>query len=208
MTKSLLFLTFSPRSASNSSGLARKFIDQWKSANPDAPIVEHDFGQTPMAGPDQAWIEANMTPKEQRSSAQRATLAASDKAISELRAATHVVLATPMFNFSTPWQLKSYIDNLVRNNETFGFDPETGPIPLLDQKKKMKVIWSSAFDYAVGNDMKALDQLTPYISTIFGFMGVTDISFVGSGNAWASTEVAHQFRSKAENELANAAPTW
>ncbi len=208
MTKSLLFLTFSPRSDSTSSALARAFVDQWAAANPDAPVVEHDLGQTPMAGPDQPWIEANMTPKDQRSAAHHAALAASDKAIAELHAATHVVLATPMFNFSAPWQLKGYIDNLVRVNETFGFDPKTGPTPLLDPKKKMKVIWSSAFDYTAGTDMNALDQLTPYISTIFGFMGLRDISFVASGNAWAPAEVAQQFRCKAQTELGDAAAAW
>lgn len=93
-------------------------------------------------------------------------------------------------------------------NESFGFDPKTGPTPLLDPKKKMKVIWSSALDHAAGTDMNALDQLTPYFSTIFGFIGLRDISFVASGNPWASAEVAQHFRCKAQTELGSAAAAW
>lgn len=208
MTKSLLLMTFSPREMSSSSSLATEFVAEWQKTNLGATVVRRDLGTSPMEGPNQTWIEANMTPRDQRTDAQNAALAASDAAIADLHASTHIVIATPMFNFGLPWQCKSYIDNIVRVNETFGFDPDTGPAPLLDASKKMMVVWSSAFDYAPGTDLNAFDLLTPYIKTVFGFMGVRDIAFVAAGNAWAPVEVADSSRDKARSMLQNATSTW
>lgn len=208
MKKTLLSLSFSPRVASTSAALADGFIADWHKANPDAELRQRALGREVIAGPDEAWIAANMTPEAERTPEQVQRLAASDQAIADLHAASHIVIATPMFNFGLPWTLKSYVDLIIRVGKTFSFDPATGFGPLLSADKKLMIVWSSAGEYQPGTPTAPFDHLTPYLRQVFGFMGVTQSDAVSAGNMWGGPDAAAASLASARAQLAALSPSW
>jgi FMN-dependent NADH-azoreductase len=86
------------------------------------------------------------------------------------------VIGVAMHNFSIPSVLKLWIDQVVRRDRTFSYD-EGGPQGLLRGKKATIVIASGGV-YEPGTPAGALNFVEPYLKTMLGFMGVTDLKFV------------------------------
>lgn len=208
MNHKLLHLSFSPRKDSISSKIAEKFITEWINKNPNTELLHHALGIEELKGPNDNWIKANMTPESTRSDEQKQILAFSDQMIEELVNATHIVISTPMFNFTVPWSLKSYIDLILRVNKTFSFDPEKGPGPLLDTNKKLLVIYSSAFSYEKGTPMESFNQLVPYLECVFGFMGIHQITSINIDNQWAPSDIAQASQEKTLKFLSELSISW
>ena len=95
--------------------------------------------------------------------------------INRFKTADMFLISTPMWNFSIPYMLKQYIDLIVQPKYLFRYK-EDGKTEGLVQGKKMVVITSRGGDYSGG--MKAFDHQEPYLRTIFGFVGFTDIDFI------------------------------
>lgn len=169
--------------ASISRQLTAEYVESWKAANPDGNVVTRDLTSTPIAPIDAAWVGAAYTPDEARTPEQRARLALSDKLIAELQAADEYVLGVPMHNFSVPSTLKLWIDQIARVNKTFSYATGT-PVGLLTGKKATIVITSGG-KYDAGTAMASLNFVEPYLRTVFGFLGVTDVTFVNAGGASA-----------------------
>jgi FMN-dependent NADH-azoreductase len=205
----LLLLKASPRGAESITGaLGESFAAKWLEANPDAIVNCRDLGPDKVAGPDQAWITANMTSPDARNEDQRRLLEQSDGFIEELHRATHIVVASPMYNFSMPWNLKAYVDNIVRVDKTFSFSPEAGFGPLVSGDKKLLLIWSGAGDYTPGTALAAFDFLTPYIRGVFAFLGVTNFSEIAAGNQFAPPDVAAAAVATSRKRLSLLSPAW
>lgn len=205
----LLLIKSSPRGAESATGkLAELFVDKWHSANPHATVKTRDVGPDHVVGPNQGWVTANLTAPENRTAAQRALLTQSDEYIEELRRATHIVIAAPMYNFSVPWNLKAYIDNIVREGETFFFSPETSHGPLLPPHKKLILIYSAPGDYAPGSEMAQFDFISPYVGGVFYFIGITDYSVIFCGNRAESPELAEASLKACHDRMKNLSAVW
>lgn len=94
--------------------------------------------------------------------------------IDQLKAADKVVVSSGMWNFSIPYRLKQYIDIVVQPGLTFSFDPEKGYTGLVTGRP-LQCVLASGGDYPAGTPMAGYDFQRPYLETIFGFMGFTDI---------------------------------
>jgi FMN-dependent NADH-azoreductase len=92
-------------------------------------------------------------------------------------AADAYVISTPMWNFGIPYTLKNYIDCIVQPGYLFRLNELHLPVPLVNGKK-MVCVATRGGDYSVDSPMQALDFQEPYLRTIFGFVGITDIEFV------------------------------
>jgi FMN-dependent NADH-azoreductase len=103
-------------------------------------------------------------------------LAISNELIAELQAADHIVIGTPMYNFSTPAILKAWIDHIVRVGVTFSPSYEG-----LLKGKKVTVNVASAGVYTPGSYMEGYNAETGYLKQILGFIGLTDVTFVMAG---------------------------
>jgi FMN-dependent NADH-azoreductase len=205
----LLFLKSSPRGDDSATGkLAEIFVDKWQTANPGAIVNRRDVGPGNVVGPTQDWVTANLTPAAERTEAQRELLAESDVYIAEVRRATHILIAAPMYNFSVPWNLKAYIDNIVREEETFFFAPETGHGPLLPPGKKLLLMWTAAGDYSPGSAFAPYDFLTPFVASVFGFIGVMDFSVLSCGNRAETPELAAAALKECHNGIRELSPVW
>jgi FMN-dependent NADH-azoreductase len=180
----LLHVNSSPLGeASISRRLSTEFVQNWKEANRDGKVLTRDLtaGNIPVINAD--WIGASYTPKASRTPAQNKILAFSDSLIAELRAADEYIFGVPMHNFGPPSVLKLWIDQVVRAGETFAYS-EAGPSGMLKGKKATFVVASGGV-YDAGTAMASFDFVQPYLRTVFGFLGVTDTTFVTAGGTAA-----------------------
>ena len=119
-----------------------------------------------------AWIEAERTSEENRTSDQRALLTQSDALVAELQAADDIVIATPIYNFSVPAALKAWVDLICRDKITFVYENDS-PRGLLSNKRATVIVTSGGT--LAGKD---IDFTTSYIQHILGFIGVDDVTII------------------------------
>lgn len=134
---------------------------------------------------DEAWINANFTAAEERSTEQRAALAESDALVDELKAADVLVIGAPIYNFGIPATLKAWIDMVARARLTFRYT-ENGPQGLLEGKKAYVIVASGGVPVD-----SAVDFATPYLRHALGFIGITDVDVIA----------ADQLNSRAEESI-------
>lgn len=120
--------------------------------------------------------------------------------ISQLAAASALVVATPMWNFSIPYKLKQYIDIVTQPGLSFAFDPATGYIPLLSNKPNY-VVLSSAGDYRSGSSRDRPDLATPYLRAALSFIGFRSTVFVPVGPTVASREDVARGCDRADEQI-------
>lgn len=157
---------------SHSTRLANALVERLRAAQPHAEVTLRDLGRTPHPMLDEAALQALFTPADQRTSEQAARVALDDVLIAEIQAADVVVLGVPMYNFGVPVQLKSWIDAISRAQVTFRYT-EQGPEGLLKGKRVYVVATRGGLYRNTPNDTQ-----TPYLQTLFGFLGMTDVQFM------------------------------
>lgn len=128
---------------------------------------------------DAEWVQAAYTPEAARQTTQQLALAQSDQFLAELEQADEYAIGVAMHNFSIPSVLKLWIDQVVRSGRSFAYG-ENGPQGLL-QGKKATVLVASGGAYAPGTPLAAFDFIAPYLRTVLGFIGITDVTFVWVG---------------------------
>ena len=169
----ILQINSSARSAgANSTRLADTITARLKAANPAAVVELRDLAANPHPVLDEAALGALFTPAEQRSPEQAARVALDDALIAQVQAADVIVLGVPMYNFGVPVQLKTWIDAIARAGVTFRYT-ENGPEGLL-KGKKVYIAFARGGRYRG----TAADTQTPYLQTVLGFLGMTDLHFV------------------------------
>lgn len=136
-------------------------------------LRRRDLG-TSMPFVDAAWIEANFTPDEDRTSRHKDTLAFSDELVRELKEADVLVIGVPVYNFSIPAALKAWIDMIARARLTFRYT-DNGPRGLLTGKKAYLVVATGGVQ--VGS---AVDFATPYLRHALGFVGISDVEVIAA----------------------------
>lgn len=148
---------------------------------PDATVTVRDLAPgLPLI--DEAWVEANFTPADQRSAAQRDRLALSDRLVAELKAADTVVIGLPIYNFGVPAALKAWVDLVARAGVTFRYG-EAGPEGLLTGKRAIVAVASGGTEAG-----SAIDFATGYIRHVLGFIGIDDVSFVSADRLMLDAE--------------------
>jgi FMN-dependent NADH-azoreductase len=180
MTKLLHIETSVRQNGSNSRALAKLFIDRWLSKN-DAELTVRDVGQFPPPHLTEAFTVANHTPVESRTADMKKILALSDELIQELLDTDYVVMSVPMYNFNIPSGFKAYIDHLIRAGETFGFT-EYGQFKGLVTGKKALIVSTRGAAYTPPHPLSQYDFQIPYLKTVFGFIGITDMTTVLAEN--------------------------
>jgi len=101
-----------------------------------------------------------------------------ERQIERFLAADSYLISTPMWNFNIPYSLKHYIDVILQPKYLFRYTA-SGPEGLV-KNRKMVIITSRGGDYAPGSPSRAFDLQEPYLKNVFGFAGVTDITFVNA----------------------------
>lgn len=95
--------------------------------------------------------------------------------INQFKRADGYLISAPMWNFGIPYKLKHYFDVIVQPKYLFQYT-DKGPEGLI-KNKKMVVITSRGGDYTQPG-FKVFDQEEPYLKTVLGFIGLTDVKFI------------------------------
>src|ERR1700722_971931 len=176
----LLPIDSSARRNSVSRQLTEKFVETWKKENPSGEVIERDLATTFLPQITDEWTHAAHSDPLGLSSAQRETLAVSDKLIEELFAADTILIGAPMYNLTVSSPLKAWIDQIVRIGRTVLYSA-AGPEGVL-KNKKVVVITSRGGAFRPGTPTAQYDHQEPYLRHIFGFIGLTDITFIHAEN--------------------------
>lgn len=156
---------------------------------------------------DELWIAAAFTPPPARTPELVEAISLSDSLVDELLAADRYVFGIPMYNLNIPSTFKAYIDQIVRAGRTFAVD-ENGYQGLIDSSKKALIITSRGGTFAPGTPLEAYDFQEPYLRSIFGFIGITDITFIHADNLNSSDEAREKSLEAAKEAIADAVANW
>ena len=130
---------------------------------------------------------------------QQAIVDLSDTLIEEIKAADTLVIAAPMYNFTIPTQLKNWIDLIARAGVTFTYT-ENGVKGLIEGKKAIVVTTRGGI-----HKDAATDSVTPYLRTVLGFVGITDVEFGYAEALNMGEDAAAKGISEAQSKLAELA---
>lgn len=180
---------------SHSSRLASLLVERLRQRHPEARVTVRDLARTPHPVLDEAALTALFTPTEQRSPEQAARVALDDALIAEVQAADVVVLGVPMYNFGVPVQLKNWIDAISRAKVTFRYT-EHGPEGLL-KGKKVYVVLTRGGIYR----NQPSDSQVPYLKTVLGFLGMTDVEFIYAEGLALGAEAEQRALAQAQADI-------
>src|ERR1700720_3471675 len=163
--------------------LSDAFVTQWKASHRDGRVVDRDLNATAMPPINAEWVGAAYTPPEARTPQQKELLTLSDSLLAELEQADEYVFGVPMHNFGVPSVLKLWIDQIARVGRTFSYADGT-PKGLLTGKKATFIIAIGGI-YDAQTQMASFNFVEPYLQSVFGFLGVTDATFLTTGGTAA-----------------------
>jgi FMN-dependent NADH-azoreductase len=163
--------------------LTDAFVTQWKSSHPDGTVADRDLNATSIPPVTGEWVGAAYTPDDARTPEQKQVLALSDTLLAELEQADEYVFGVPMHNFGVPSVLKLWIDQIARVGRTFSYAGGT-PKGLLTGKKATFII-ATGGNYDPQTQMASFNFVEPYLRSVFGFLGVTDTTFLTAGGTAA-----------------------
>ncbi|AMG07501.1 FMN-dependent NADH-azoreductase [Vibrio parahaemolyticus] len=179
---------------SQSNKLVEDFI---KNVDQDKLTVR-DLAANPLPVLDFA-VATALRATEDLSQEQQAVVDLSDTLIEEVKAADTLVIAAPMYNFTIPTQLKNWIDLIARAGVTFKYT-ENGVQGLIEGKKAIVVTTRGGI-----HKDSPTDNVTPYLRTVLGFVGITDVEFVYAEALNMGDYAASKGISEAQSQLATMA---
>jgi len=172
--KKILHIISSPNGeASQSIKLGKAIIEKIKIDNPNSLVTETNLPALKFPHLEESQIAGFFTPAENHNLETRSALENSDKAIQDVFDADIIVIGAPLYNFAIHSTLKAWIDHIVRRGMTFTFG-EKGMEGLVINKKVYLAV-SSGGIYSEG-PMQSFDFVVPYLKTVLGSIGLTDIS--------------------------------
>jgi FMN-dependent NADH-azoreductase len=157
-------------------------VARLRAANPDLTVAYRDLAAAPIAhlsGLHLAAAGGADVPDQVRREH-----ADAQAALEEFLAADTVVIGAPMYNFTLPSQLKAWIDRVLIAGKTFRYTT-TGPEGLAGNKRVIVAISRGGF---YGPDNAAAEHVESYLRTVFGFIGVTDLTFVAADGIQVSPD--------------------
>lgn len=165
--------------------------------HPGATLVVRDLLADALPNLNDDILGAFFTPADARTEAQRAIEAKSAALIAELQGADVVVIGAPLYNFGDSTQLKGYFDWITRAGQTFRYTAEGTPEGLVKGKKVYVAV-------ARGGKYRGtpLDTQTPFLKTLLGFLGMTDVSFVYAEGLAMGPDAAAQALADARTAIA------
>jgi FMN-dependent NADH-azoreductase len=178
VTTQLLHVISTPRGlASNTGRVSNAFLEALIEKDDDVVVTTLDLFKTDLPSVAGRNIESKymlMTGQTLDEDAQD-SWSQIERTIEQFLEADVYLLTVPMWNLGIPYVLKYYIDAIVQPGYLFRYT-ETGAVEGLAKNKKMICITSRGSDYTT-EPMKSFDFVECYLRTIFGFVGITDMTF-------------------------------
>ena len=158
---------------SHSRRLSAALVEKFKAANAGTTVTYRDVAKDRLPHVDmtirQAW-----SPEGEKDRDLSETAARSKAAVDQLKAANVLIIGAPMYNFSVPSTLKSWIDHVVIAGQTFRYG-ESGPVGLLTGKAYLAL--SSGGIYSQG-PFASNEHLATYLTAVLRFIGISEVEVV------------------------------
>lgn len=173
---------------------SNQIIEQLTETQDSNQIIERDLVQDALPMLDMN-VATALRGGDELSTEQQEILALSNKLIEEIKQSDTLIIAAPMYNFTVPTQLKNWVDMIARAGVTFAYT-EQGPRGLLENKKAVIVTTRGGI-----HKDAATDIITPYLTTVLGFVGITDLEFVYAEALNMGDEMAKQGLDSAKQQI-------
>jgi FMN-dependent NADH-azoreductase len=163
--------------ASASRELTRAIVTRLKAQNAEVRVTYRDLAADPLPHFSAGSLSG------QASDAARDTAA-----LEEFLAADVIVIGAPLYNFSLPSQLKAWIDRISIKGRTFRYGAQ-GPEGLAGGRRVIVALSrGGVYEPNAGTEFAE-----SYLKFLFGFLGITDLTFVRAEGLNISPE--HRTRS-------------
>jgi FMN-dependent NADH-azoreductase len=152
--------------------VTREIVTRWKQAHPGLEVEHLDLVAQELPHLTGHHLAQMQLPQSRDS-----------QLLADFLAADVVVIGAPMYNFTISTQLKSWIDRVVVAGKTFKYGPN-GAEGLVHDKRVIIAISRGG----VYPENAPFEHAESYLKIIFGFIGVTDITFVRAEGLQLSPE--------------------
>ena len=176
--KKLLHVVASPRGEkSRSLKVAKAFLERFREVHPEWLVDEINvFDETlPHLTARQVDGKYVLLGGKELYGELRETWEVIEIQIARFKEADAYLISTPMWNFSLPYALKQYLDLLIQPGYLFRYG-DNGVEGFL-RGRRMVVVSARGGDYR-SPEMRPYDHVQPYLRTILGFIGITEIDFI------------------------------
>jgi FMN-dependent NADH-azoreductase len=157
--------------------LTAQIVASWRASNPASEVSYLDLAvDTPSHLSAESLgfrMPAGATPL---TDVQQRENAISEALVTQFLAADVVVIGAPLYNFTIPTQLKSWIDRIAQVGRTFAYT-DKGPMGLAGGKTVIIALTRGGV-YSTSDAGNAMEHQESYLKTVLGFLGVTDVRFV------------------------------
>ncbi|MDO9415846.1 FMN-dependent NADH-azoreductase [Pararhizobium sp.] len=156
--------------------LTASIVSRLSAGHAGAHVAYRDLAAAPLAHLSGAHLMAASANPEGLDATLVSELDAGRAALDEFLKADVVVVGAPMYNFAIPTQLKTWIDRILVAGTTFKYT-EAG-VQGLAKGKKVIVASTRGGHYSGSSPISAMDHQESYLTTVFGFIGITDVEFI------------------------------
>jgi FMN-dependent NADH-azoreductase len=153
--------------------LSRELVSRLAAGNPGAEVKYLD-----LAADSLPHLSGGSLAQEDQSEAAR-----NAQAMSDFLGADVIVIGAPMYNFGIPSQLKAWIDRIVVKEKTFRYT-QAGPEGLVEGKRVFVAVARGSV-YEPGSPGEFAES---YLKYVFGFVGISDVTFVRAEGLGLSPE--------------------
>lgn len=170
---------------SHSRKLTESFKENWLSKYPSDTFTHREVGLEIIPPIDEVWIASAFIEPNKRTEKNQKGVELSNELVKELKENDIFILGCPMYNWSIPSGLKAYIDQVMRINEIWKFrsgQPDGDYVGLLKNKKMYILSSRGDTGYGENEENEYMNYQTTYLKSIFGMMGVEDITIISLDN--------------------------
>ncbi len=172
----VLHIDSSMRKERSVSRMLSQFLVDRVSGAHEITIDRLDLTENPPPHITQGFQNALRTKESDRTAEQIELLAESSSLIKRIKNCELMVIGVPMYNFSIPSALKTFIDHIVIFGQTFTSD-ENGDSGLLSGVKAI-VINSRGGKYTKEEGTAHFDFVVPYLTSILEYIGITVLTCI------------------------------
>jgi FMN-dependent NADH-azoreductase len=150
-----------------SRAVAASFREGWEAQHPGSTVIYRDLAASPLPHLDAVAYQAGFVAPADHTPEQRAAFALRAELIAELEQADAILLASPLYNYGVPSNLKAWLDHVMMVGRTTGTEQPTAA------GTPVTVVTSRGGSYGPGTPQEGNDFAIPYLTHTLGTMGIT-----------------------------------
>jgi FMN-dependent NADH-azoreductase len=142
-----------------SRALTARAAKAWRATNPGGTITYRDLGAEPLPHFTHETGRARMVPAEQRTPAEAASWALTERVVGEVLDADTIIFGLPIYNFGPPSSVKSWVDHMIAPGLSIDAETRAGLLGGRD----MLVLASKGGGYQPGTPREGWDHAAPWL---------------------------------------------